>query len=228
MFKSYASGSSGNFYEVNDGETRIAIECGLPFKKIQALCGHQTAQYAAFLVSHEHQDHAKAVPKLVERGIPVYLSEGTAKALKVDGHSVHVIPPLLVQKIGSFIVKPFPTEHDAREPFGFLLLSAATGKKLLFATDTKCIRYRFKGIHEIAIECNYSEEMLGEADLPDVVKKRITRSHMSLEAVKEFLRQTDLRDTERIHLLHLSANNSRADFFQQEIQRLTGKEVYVC
>lgn len=224
MFHIYASSSHGNFYEVNDRETRIALECGVSLKKMQELCGHTTAGFAACLVSHEHQDHAKAAPALLKRGIPLYMSSGTAKALGIaqECAGVRFLKPLETQKIGSLVIKPFPVMHDAKEPLGFLILSQKTGEKLLFATDTASIRYRFQGVREIAIECNFSEKLLKKSDLPDGVKTRILRSHMSLERVKAFLQASDLSETERIYLLHLSSQNSDARFFQEEIQRLTG------
>ncbi len=36
-FSALASGSTGNLYTLEDAETRIIIECGLPYKQIQKL-----------------------------------------------------------------------------------------------------------------------------------------------------------------------------------------------
>jgi phosphoribosyl 1,2-cyclic phosphodiesterase len=58
-------------------------------------------------------------------------------------------------------------------------------------------------------------------------KKRLMRSHFSLENVKEFLLANDLTNVQEIWLLHLSDTNSDADLFKKEIQELTGKLVFV-
>ena len=70
--KILASGSSGNAYVVNDGKTILLLDAGIPFTQIQKGMNYKTSQISACLVTHRHGDHAKAVPKLLERGIPVY------------------------------------------------------------------------------------------------------------------------------------------------------------
>ena len=59
--KVLASGSSGNCYYVSDGDSPVLIECGLPWKQIQQGINFRTSELAGCLVSHEHQDHCKAV-----------------------------------------------------------------------------------------------------------------------------------------------------------------------
>ena len=105
------------------------------------------------------------------------------------------------------------------------------GKKVLFATDTYYIRYKFTGLTHIIVECNYSMKILNEniasGRVPKLMKKRLMRSHFSLENVKDFLKANDLSKVEEIWLLHLSDNNSDEDLFKREIQALTGKLVIV-
>lgn len=177
-----------------------------------------------------HGDHAKAAADVAKAGIDLYLSAGTAEALNLTGHRVHIIKALERSRIGTWTVLPFDTVHDATEPLGFLL---STGEeKLLFATDTAYIKYRFNGLTHIAVECNYDLPLLKEnvaAGLVDrEVKRRTLRSHMSLETVKGLLRANDLRQVQEIWLLHLSDHNSSAERFKREIQELTGKVVRVA
>ena len=81
------------------------------------------------------------------------------------------------------------------------------------------------------IECNYAADILDRnvenGALPPVIKKRIFRSHFSLESVKEFLRANDLNRVREIRLIHLSDGNSDAERFKKEIQELTGKPVII-
>ena len=57
-FQALASSSHGNAYIVDDGATRILIECGVSFKRLQQLSGFQLADLSACFISHEHKDHA--------------------------------------------------------------------------------------------------------------------------------------------------------------------------
>jgi len=82
------------------------------------------------------------------------------------------------------------------------------------------------------VECNYSASILDAnialGKVPQVMKKRLTRSHFSLENVKEFFKANDLSKVEEIHLLHLSDSNSDEALFKEEIMKLTGKPVYIA
>jgi len=226
-----ASGSRGNCYRIDDGSTPLLLECGVPYKEIQKKLNFKTSEIAACLVSHEHQDHSKAVKDIMKAGIDCYMSQGTAEALGVSGHRIHIIKAKHQFKVGSWTALPFETEHDAAEPLGFLLVNKA-GDKLLYATDTYYIRYRFQGLTHIMIECNYSLDILKanvETGLVSAeLKNRILKSHFSLENVKKFLQANDLSVVQEIWLLHLSDGNSDANRFKREIQELTGKMVFIA
>lgn len=226
-----ASGSRGNCYHITDGSTPLLLECGIPFREIQKGLHFRVSEVAGCLVSHEHKDHSKAVKDVVKAGIDCYMSQGTAGVLAVSGHRINIIKAKQQFQLGSWAVLPFETQHDAAEPLGFLLANQY-GEKLLYATDTYYIRYRFRGLTHIAVECNYSMDILRaniEAGLVEpALKKRILKSHFSLEHVKEFLKANDLSQVKEIWLLHLSDRNSDAERFKREIQELTGKPVYVA
>ena len=151
-------------------------------------------------------------------------------ALGLEGHRLHLVKAKVGFSLGPWSVLPFDTVHDAAEPLGFLLTLGP--ERLLFATDTAYVKYRFPGLTHIAIECNYDLGILKQnvaAGLVErEVKKRILRSHMHLGNVKQFLRSNDLSRVQEIVLLHLSDDNSQADRFRREVQQLTGKEVRVA
>ena len=228
-FTPFASGSTGNCYKISDGRTPLLLECGISYKQIQKECGFRLSEIKACLISHEHQDHAKAVKDIMRAGIDCYISAGTAEALGLSGHRVNIIKAKQQFRIGTWVILPFETQHDVFN-LGFLLANR-NGDKLLYATDTYFIRYRFQGLTHIAVECNYSLDILRanvEAGLVEpVLKSRILKSHFSLEHVKEFLKANDLNKVREIWLLHLSDGNSDAERFKREIQELTGKMVFI-
>lgn len=226
-----ASGSKGNCYRIDDGSTPLLLECGIPFREIQKGLHFRVSEVAGCLVSHEHKDHCKAVQDVMKAGVDCYMSAGTADALGVAGHRIHTIQAKRQFQLGTWTVLPFETEHDAAEPLGFLLANRA-GDKLLYATDTYYVRYKFRGLTHILVECNYAADILAknvEAGLvPPALKKRILKSHFSLEHVKQFLLANDLSRVQEIWLLHLSDGNSDAARFKREVQELTGKPVYIA
>lgn len=230
--KILASGSSGNCYSVSDGETTILLECGISIKEIKKGLGFRLSSVAACLITHEHKDHCKSVEDIIKAGIDVYMSGGTQEALNITGHRANVIKNKETIKIGTFAVMAFDTEHDATEPIGYLLYSMATKEKLLFATDTYYIRYRFPGLTHIMVECNYAADILynniDEGLVTSSMKNRLLQSHFSLENVKEFLKVNNLSNVKEIYLMHLSARNSDEERFKREIQELTGKMVFIA
>jgi len=230
--KVLASGSSGNCYLVSDGVTPLLLECGISIKQIRRGLGFGLTNVAACLVSHEHQDHAKAVADVLRAGVEVYTSPGTIKVLGLEHHRLRPVRAKETFKVGTWTVRAFETQHDAQEPLGFLLHSNVTGERLLYATDTYYIRYKFPRLNYIMVECNYAMDILEDnvrrGLVPEVLKKRLLTSHFSLENVKEFLKANDLSKVQEIHLLHLSDGNSDAERFKREVVELAGKPTYIA
>ena len=221
-FTSFASSSAGNLYRVTSGDTVLLLECGLSIKRIRQALSFGLASVAGCLVTHCHMDHAKAAGDLLKAGVDVYTSAGTAKAIGLTGHRLHIIKAGKQFTIGAIRVLPFATEHDAPEPLGFLLADGED--KMAFITDSAYIRWRFKGLTMLAIECNYDAGLLG--NLEPSRRYRLLQSHMSLETVKAMLAANDLSRVREIHLLHLSGDHADPERFKSEIEKLTGIPVY--
>lgn len=228
-FEALASSSAGNAYIVSDKDTRILLECGVSHKKLQKLSGFSLSEFQACLVSHEHKDHAKSVQELIERGMEVYMSQGTAEALETN--AVTLIEDRSQFNVGSLDIVPFTTFHDAAEPLGFLIKSRVDGDVLAFATDTVNLRYRFPGLNILAIEANYDKAILERCDrMPEKVRYRITNSHMEIDTLCDYLRTLDLSQCREIHLLHLSDATSHEGHFINKVARAVphGISVTAC
>lgn len=229
IFESLASSSAGNAYIVSDRNTRILLECGISYKKLQQYSKFTLNRVEACLVTHEHKDHAKSVEQLVKDGMQVYMSEGTADALGAG--AVNMIQSMEQFNVGSLDIVPFTTFHDAAEPLGFLIKSRIDGDVLAFATDTVNLRYKFPGLNILAIEANYQKEILERHErMPDKVKQRIGNAHMEIETLCEYLRELDLSQCREIHLLHLSdASSHEAQFVDKVLHTVPpGISVSAC
>lgn len=229
--KTLASGSKGNCYWISDGSTPLLLECGISYRDIQKALDFNTKDIAGVLVTHEHKDHCKAVKEVSGRGLNIYMTPGTKEAIGINNHRIKTIERMKQFKVGTWTILPFDVEHDVQEPCGFLLANQQ-GDKLLFATDTFYVKYRFVELTHIMIECNYSIEILNDniasGRVHKGMKNRLMRSHFSLGNVKDFLKTNDLSKVQEIHLLHLSDSNSNEKEFKREIQELTGKLVYTA
>ena len=229
QIKSIASSSKGNCYIVDDGRTKILIECGIAYKEIQKALNFGISSIDGVLVSHPHKDHCRSVKDMIKAGIDVYLSEVAIEEIGISGHRINAIYSKKQFSIGTFIVLPFELQHDVFN-LGFLLANQ-DGDKLLYMSDSFYCWYRFHGLTHIMVECNYSTDILKSnvdaGTVPKELKSRILKSHFSLENVKRFLQANDLSKVQEIWLLHLSDGNSDAERFKREIQELAGKMVFV-
>lgn len=230
-FTPLASSSSGNCYHVTDGKTELLIEAGIRFADIRKALDFRVSRLAGVLISHEHMDHSRAAADLAKAGVDIYASAGTIAARGLTGHRIKEIEAKKQFQIGTWTILPFDVEHDAEQPLGFLLANQLD-EKLVFITDSYYCRYTFSGLTHIAVECNYSLRILDEniaaGRVHPAMRKRLLRSHFSLENVLDFLQANDLSKVEEIHLLHLSDNNSDEEFFKRRVQEVSGKPVYVA
>lgn len=193
------------------------------------MSGFQLTALDACMVSHEHKDHSACAGDLLKSGLPVYMSQGTAEALELE--PVETIQHGEQFAIGTIDVVPFNTFHDAAEPLGFLLKSRIDGDVLAFATDTVNLAYQFPGVNIVAIEANYDREILDRSEkLPEKVRDRITKSHMEIDSLCNYLKTLDLSQCREIYLLHLSDAMSNTGGFIYRVKKSVpaGTSVIVC
>lgn len=228
-FKIIASGSSGNCYRLSYGGNDLLIECGISWKRIQKGLDFNSKRISGCLVSHYHNDHSKAIRDVLKAGIDVFASKETFDHFKIDNHRAQIVDSLILEEWPPWRILPFNVVHDCPGSFGFLI--SIEDKKVLYATDTAYIKYAFKGLTHIAIECNFQTDILKEnvkeGTVPRMLRRRVNRNHFSLERVLRFLESTDLSKVDKIYLLHLSKNNADPTDMKKSVQALTGKEVVV-
>ena len=230
QIKSLASSSRGNSHFITDGETSLLLDAGLSIKELRQRLNFGLSDISAALITHEHMDHSKAVEDLMKAGIDCYLSAETAEIIEATGHRANIIEPQRQFAVGTWIIKAFSLIHDVPN-LGFLMANQS-GDKLVYITDTMYSPYRFQGLTHIMIETNYALDILNtnvsNGSVPVEMKRRLLKTHLSIDNAKDFLRANDLSRVQEIRLVHLSDGNSDEARFKREVQALTGKPVYVA
>lgn len=225
-----STGSIGNCYILSAGDDTLLLDAGVSITRIIREVPNFRGMIAC-LITHEHGDHAKAAIALAGLGVRIITSGGTAEALGMDGgiYKAQIIKPSEPLKIGNFEVMAFDTQHDAAEPFGFLVRYTPTGETLMYATDTYYLAHTFPGVHYWLVECNYLDEILDdqalEGDMSGRLRNRLKKSHMSLRRLLDSLKENDLTSTRKIVLVHLSDSRSNEKVMIKAIEKATGIEV---
>ena len=147
--------------------------------------------------------------KLLASAIPVYLSQGTARALDLKEELLDLATEMVAGEqftVGTMVIKPFSTFHDAQEPMGFVMQSQVDWDVFAFATDTVNLPYNFPGVNILALEANFQQDILDRSErMPEKTKKRVSNTHMEIDKLCQCLRDMDLRACRELWLLHLSS-----------------------
>lgn len=230
-FEPLVSSSHGNVYIISDGQTRILLECGVTHKKLQQMCHFQTLGFDGCIISHEHKDHSQAVKQLIQSGMDVYMSYGTAEALELLEAVMELAKEIVAGEqftIGTIDVMPFGTFHDAKEPLGFLMQSRIDKDIFAYAIDTVNIPYNFPGVNVLALEANFEQERLDMCQkMPEKVRHRISNTHMEISMLCRCLQRMDLSKCRELYLLHLSDATSHEGHFVNKVARVVPGHVKV-
>lgn len=240
VFKTLASGSSGNCYHLSGGGAKkpLLLDAGIPFKRIQIGIGFQVHMLAGCLVTHSHGDHCKAVADLIYAGVDVYASNETFEVLERFGNDRRLVRDYRFKtvkdrqpfRVGDWCVVPFEVPHDCPGSLGFMI-GSPNGDRALYLTDAAYSPVKFEGLTHIFIECNWTEDELianrSDGQIDPARFERVIRTHMSLERLLELLKANDLSKLKEVHLLHVSQSNADPQKIKKAVQRVTGVPVYI-
>lgn len=216
--QSLGSGSSGNGFIVTTGEGTILIDAGIGIRSFtSALRARDIVldDIDTILVTHEHSDHIRTLPKIVRDETTIFATNGTAirSSVKRDQHirAIGDAP----QTIGGITVWPLPVRHDAQEPCGFML-ELPDRTRVTMLTDIgswqESLAEYVRASHLVILEANHDEEMLRTGPYPQYLKRRVASDvgHLSNRHCGLALGST-LRGTTHnpeIWLAHLSDHNN--------------------
>lgn len=236
--KAFGSGSSGNSYLLDDGYSQLMIECGLPFKKVLQEMRFNFNNVAGCLISHEHRDHCKAVAQMIDStSIDFYSTQGTFEAmsddtkLKIyfnDYYRFKFLKYKETREIGTWQVTAFKTQHDAKEPCGFMI-DNTSADRLIFLTDSYYVTYTFPDVTHLMVEMNFDEELVDANQSMDKQRRaRLKAGHFNAENALKFIKVNKGPKLQEVWLLHLSDANSNEAKFKSDTQKLTGVPVYIA
>jgi hypothetical protein len=241
---SIGSSSEGNAYYVEINRKgyqypfKLLIECGFSYNEI----GRRLLNYGisindinAVLVTHEHNDHSKAVKDMVDRGKLVFAPKEVFKKYGVleKVSSRNIIEERKTKVIADGVqVVGFPLEHHEADGsnvvnFGYIITAKCDYGKhnILFVTDTHYIKYNLRSykFHTIFIEANNMTRVIYMAlqnaktkgnKWKEIHFDRVLHSHMLAENCAKTLLGSkknagfDLSETDMIYLTHMTAQGS--------------------
>jgi len=238
------SGSAGNCAYVETAEARILVDAGFSPRQIRqrlAGIGRTPENLSAILITHEHADHIAGLLGLADKfHIPVYCNRGTQDgalwtfknkwskktnlALENSDTFKSKIDWRLFEtgasfEIGDVGIETFSIPHDAQDPVGYILSTAAGN--IGFATDlghvTRLVLERIRAANVLVLESNHDVKMLQECPRRSwALKQRILgrHGHLSNATAAETAAQIMSADLRHLYLAHLSRECNKPELAQ--------------
>lgn len=217
--KILGSSSSGNCYLIECKDETLVLELGLKWGEILKGLNYKLGKVVGCLCSHLHSDHSKSIPNALSFGLSVYSCEEVASIYL----GVETLKLGKKTRIGKgFIVQPIQMFHNV-ECYGFLIQHEEFGK-LVFATDTNSVPYKFKGVQHWLIEANHSQDILIDNACDDVYSRSASENHLEINSTIETLKCNYTSEVQNIVLIHLSSTNADASGFKDKTQKELGFE----
>ncbi len=231
--QSLGSGSSGNALLISAGTSLVLLDCGVGSRALEAgvrAAGRRLADVSAVLLTHEHADHSRSLPRLQRAGVRVVATPGTADAAGVSGVRVDRIPIGLEIEVAGITVRALPVCHDAAEPCGFLI--ERQGVRVAVMTDLGCednaLLEPLASADLIVLEANHDAAMLRNGPYPLHLKRRVlSRSgHLSNDQCAGLLEAAfgGAPRARTIWLAHLSATNNRPELARRAVARALARQ----
>ncbi len=224
-FISLGSGSSGNCYLLQSGETSILLDAGISIRSLKKylkdLDMSLEDDVSAVFVTHDHADHIKSVGNIAnECGKTIYATqlvhEGIAcnRCLKIQvpANRMAFVEKGKPIEIGNFRITPFDVPHDSRDCVGYVV--EADGVRFCLVTDvghvTDTIREQVGLANYLVLESNHDVNMLLMGKYSTFLKDRISsdKGHLNNEQAAYLLAESATPQLRHVWLCHLSEENN--------------------
>lgn len=201
------TGSKGNAYLVQVGDSKILLDAGMPAAKVRKFNNNKIADIDAFFITHTHDDHCKYIDDYLKMGIRFIYSETPVECEK-------------------FTIYPDMQFHDI-PCRGYSIDFPQYGIMLHYITDTAAICVSKEYLHTPnrrhywIVECDYCEETMDYNDQNEsasvVLRNMRTRdTHLSDRRVIDYFKQEYEVFADAILFVHRSFLNFDNMLFRRE------------
>lgn len=228
VVRSLGSGSSGNALLIDGGDTCLVIDCGVGPRALTAglrAAGRSVGDLAAVLLTHEHVDHVRALPRIVKERVPLVATAGTARASGVAVAATESIALGRETAVAGALVTAIGVSHDAAEPCGYHVRLAGVAVTIvtdLGRPEPELAPY-LAASDLIVLEANHDEALLRAGPYPAHLKRRVLSAtgHLSNADCGRLLGDAlaESRRRPTVWLAHLSTTNNRPPLARQTVQR---------
>lgn len=222
---SLGSGSSGNCYLLQSGETSILLDAGISMRSLKKHLKDYgislEKDISAVFVTHDHADHIKSVGSIAgDCGKTIYATrlvhEGIANnrclRITIPSDRMAFVEKGTMLKMGNLCITPFDVPHDSRDCVGYVV--EADGVRFCLITDvghvTDTIREQVGLANYLVLESNHDVNMLLMGKYSPFLKNRISsdKGHLSNEQAASLLAESATPNLRHVWLCHLSEENN--------------------
>lgn len=249
IFRSFASGSSGNCYYLGTRQRGVLIDAGISARQIQKCLREMDLDFQnimGVLITHDHADHIRAVGTLGERvKLPIYT---TAEIHEGIDRNYGVREKLRTSRryfekgkqweLFGMQINTFGIEHDSTDCLGYCI--DCMGQRFVLMTDCGSVNDEMEAYirtaNHLVIEANHDEHMLLNGPYPTYLKERILspRGHQSNDVCGELLERNWHPELRNVWLCHLSLENNSPEVaydtvasYLEEIEILPGQDIFL-
>lgn len=203
-----STGSKGNCAILDNGKSKIMIDCGLPFREITTNRAFgRFADYEQLLITHNHQDHSKSL-KEFSKYIDYINTDNTAN---------------IVYDLINWKIMPFEVQHDVK-CYGYLVKDKLSNTNMLWATDFSNLPViNGAKIDIVCMECNYDEQTVTDKIINGVEIKSDYQSHNSLENLVQYLEKLPSKPRVLIMLHKSNEGNLNERLAVESVNNLVDK-----
>ncbi|HEY5217143.1 MAG TPA: MBL fold metallo-hydrolase [Pseudolabrys sp.] len=232
-FACLGSGSRGNALVVEQGGTRLMLDCGYPVRETErrlARLDLAAGDLAGLLITHEHGDHIAGACKFARKhGLPIWLTHGTLAGFPGDVAElpqINLVDSHSAFAVGELQLLPFPVPHDAREPCHFVFSDGAHRLGVLTDTgsSTSHIEAVLSGCDALVLECNHDLDLLMNGDYPQALKARVAGryGHLDNRSSAGLLAALDASRLQHLIAAHLSRHNNTPELACRALAQVMG------
>lgn len=223
IFRSFASGSSGNCYYLGTSSWGVLIDAGISARLIHKNLREMGLDYnniMGVLITHDHADHIRAVGTLGERvHLPIYSTKaihdgidrnhGVREKLRT---SQRYFEKGTEWNLNGLTINTFGVSHDSTECIGYVI--DLLGQRFMIVTDcgepNATMEMYLRTANHVVIEANHDEQMLLNGPYPTYLKQRILspKGHQSNVTCGQLLAKNWHPEMRNVFLCHLSNENN--------------------